>query len=283
VAIVAGLVGVLATAAIAAPCDHETAYSCAVVSGLSDHPTAKALILDTFVNSVVDPADPTYLALRYAKVTDAVVGASVDGVFDAIYIGGGGYTLPRFYQATRGARAVVLELDGSLPAIAVDELGLEEGPWLESRIGDARLGIRDLTPDSYAVVVGDAFSGRSVPWHLTTAEFIQDIEDRMTVDGVYVINVIDHPPTRFARSEVATMAQVFEHVAVIAPADYLSFGRGGNFVLVGSNSPIDAEAISDLLPTDEVILVDTDAIAWSSGGIVLTDSFAPTDQLLSRP
>ncbi len=279
----AGLVGVLATAAVAAPCDHETAYSCAIVSGRLDHPTAQALILDTFVNSVVDPQDPTYLALRYAKVTDAVVEATIDGAFGAVYIGGGGYTLPRYYQATRGSNAVVLELDGSLPDIAVDELGLEPGPWLESVVGDARLGIRDLPSGSYEVVVGDAFSGRSVPWHLTTAEFVEDVADRMTTDGVYVINVIDHPPSRFVTSELVTMAEVFDHVAVIAPSDYLAFSRGGNYVLVGSHSPIDADAIAALVPTGEVVLVDGDAIAWASGGMILTDEFAPTDQLLSRP
>lgn len=283
VGVAVGLVGILASAAVAAPCEHETAYSCAIVSGRSDHPTARALILDTFVNSVVDPEDPTYLALRYAKVVDSVVAASLADSFDAVYIGGGGYTLPRYYQATRGSNSVVLELDGELPRIAVDELGLDDGPWLETIVGDARLGIRNLENDSYQLVVGDAFSGRSVPWHLTTTEFIQDVEDRMTADGIYVINVIDHPPTRFARSELATMAAVFDHVAVIAPSDYLTLTRGGNFVLVGSNAPIDGVGISALLPNAEVILIDSEAIEWTSGGLVLTDAFAPTDQLLSRP
>jgi MFS family permease len=51
VGVVIAVVGVLGSAAIAAPCEHETAYSCAIVSGRSDHPTAKALVLDTFVNS----------------------------------------------------------------------------------------------------------------------------------------------------------------------------------------------------------------------------------------
>ncbi len=278
-----GLVCVLASAAVAAPCDHETAYSCAIVSGRADHPTAKALILDTFVNSVVDPDDPTYLALRYAQVADAVIAASVDGSFDAIYIGGGGYTLPRYYEATRGSNAVVLEIDGALPGIAVEELGLDDGPWLVTKVGDARLGIRNLAVDSYQVVVGDAFSGRSVPWHLTTREFIEDVADRLTADGVYVINVIDHPPTRFARSELATMAAVFDHVAVIAPAGYLSFEQGGNFVLVGSDAPIDGAAIARLVPSAEIVLIDAQARDWASGGIVLTDAFAPTDQLLSRP
>ncbi|MCB1245881.1 MAG: fused MFS/spermidine synthase, partial [Acidimicrobiia bacterium] len=134
------VVGIGASAAVAQPCDHETAYSCAIVSDELQRPTARALILDTFVNSVVDLDDPTYLALRYAQVTDAVVGASKDGAFAGLYIGGGGYTLPRYYQATRGATATVLERDGSLPGIAEDELGLEPGPWLTTVVGDARIG-----------------------------------------------------------------------------------------------------------------------------------------------
>ena len=276
-------VAIAGSAAVAAPCDHETAYSCAIISGRTDHPTAKALVLDTFVNSVVDPQDPTYLALRYAKVADAVIQSTTSDAFAGIYIGGGGYTLPRYYAATQGSTAVVLELDASLPEIAVEELGLIPGPWLETVVGDARLGIRRLPNASFSVVVGDAFSGRSVPWHLTTREFLSDIAETMTASGVYVINVIDHPPTRFARSQLLTMAEVFGHVAVIAPDDYLAFGRGGNFVLVGSFEALDVATIATRLPSDESVLVDAQARAWASGGTVLTDSFAPTDQLLSRP
>ena len=34
---------------------------------------------------------------------------------------------------------------------------------------------------------------------------------------MYAINVIDHPPLGFVRAEAATLAAVFEHVAVLAP------------------------------------------------------------------
>ena len=37
------------------------------------------------------------------------------GPRSAVYIGGGGYTLPRFYHATSGSLAVVLEIDDLLP------------------------------------------------------------------------------------------------------------------------------------------------------------------------
>ena len=284
VGIAAVLVAITGSAALAAPCDYETAYSCAIVADRSDRPTTKALILDTFVNSVVDVEDPTYLSSRYTKVMDAVVQAQLpDGPRSVVYIGGGGFTLPRYYEATAGSLATVLEIDDSLAQIAIDDLGLVAGPWLSIVDGDARLGLLSLAAGQYDVAVGDAFSGRSVPWHLTTEEFLVDIRDRLVPEGLYVVNVIDHPPTDFARAQLATMTQVFDHVAVVAPAAYLEFERGGNFVLVGSSVPIDADGIERLVPEGEMVLVDGAARDWADGAVILTDDFAPTDQLLSRP
>jgi spermidine synthase len=284
IGIAAVMVAITGSASVAAPCDYETAYSCAIVAQRTERPTTRALILDTFVNSVVDVEDPTYLSSRYARAADAVVQAQTSGgPRNAVYIGGGGYTLPRFYHATAGSLAVVLEIDDVLPEIAVNDLGLEDGPWLKTITGDARISLRGLAEDQFDLAVGDAFSGRSVPWHLTTVEFLGDIAARLEADGVYVINVIDHPPTEFARAQLATMAEVFEHVAVVAPPAYLEFERGGNFVLVGTNAEIRVDAIVPALTDGEVVLVDGEARAWAAEGRVLTDDYAPTDQLLSRP
>ena len=278
------LVAITGSAAVAAPCDYETAYSCAIVADRTERPTTRALILDTFVNSVVDVADPTYLSSRYARVTDAVIRSQLpDGPENVVYIGGGGFTLPRYYDATAGSSATVLEIDDSLPDIAVTDLGLVPGPWLTVITGDARLTLRGLGEAQFDVAVGDAFSGRSVPWHLTTEEFLVDIRDRLTPDGVYVINVIDHPPSEFARAQLATMAEVFDHVAVVAPQSYLDLERGGNYVLVGSTVPIDGDAILERVTDGEVVLIDGSAIGWTGDAVILTDEFAPTDQLLSRP
>ena len=284
-AVVVFAVSAIGSAALAAPCDHETAYSCAIVTGRDgEGPNVRALILDTFVNSVVDTEDPTYLSSRYTNVIESVVQVQAPpGPLDIVYIGGGGYTLPRYYEATRGASATVLELDGELPGIAETELGLERGPWLTTDVGDARLGIRHYPNESFDLAIADAFSGRSVPWHLTTVEFIEDVRDRLRQGGAYVMNVIDHPPLRFVRAEVASVAEVFEHVAVIAPPEYLDAVRGGNFVVVGSSVPIDGPAIEALVPRGEIVLVDESARTWFAGAMVLTDEFAPADQLLSRP
>ena len=72
-------------------------------------------------------------------------------------------------------------------------------------------------PAPYDLVVGDAFGHLVVPWHLATREMAADIARVLRPDGVYAQNVIDYPPDRFIRAELATVAAVFPHVALIAP------------------------------------------------------------------
>lgn len=271
------LVAVAVSAAVASPCQVETAYFCADVRVDPNRPTGRELILDTLRHSYVDIEDPTHLGSRYARVIAAVVDGLADGPIDVLFIGGGGFTLPRYFHAVHGGSSTVLELDEAIVDLAESELGLERGPWLEIATGDARLTLR-ATPAAYDAVVGDAFGGPSVPWHLTTVEFLEDVRDRLRPGGVYVMNVIDHPPLAFVRAEAATLAEVFDEVAVVATRVQAQTGSGGNFVLVAGSDlgRLDGMAFAD----GEVVVPGAD---FAGDGIVLTDDFAPADQLLGRP
>ena len=89
-----------------------------------------------------------------------------------------------YLEATRpGSYNHVLEIDDVLLDVARDELGFVTGPDMEVTIGDARLSVDDFADDSFDVVVGDAFGGQSVPWHLTTTEFIAKIDRVLRDDG----------------------------------------------------------------------------------------------------
>ena len=99
-----------------------------------------------------------------------------------------------------------------------------------------------------------------------------------------VMNVIDYPPLGFARAEAATLTSVFDHVVVVAPPDYLAGETGGNFIFIATNDPAAVEHIvSGLAGREgrEVVLEDVET--WSDGARLLTDDFAPVDQLISRP
>ncbi len=270
------------------PCDVETAYYCADVQADPERPTGRTLVLDDLRHAYVDLADPTHLEFSYTQILGDVADAvAPDGApVAAVHLGGGGFTIPRYLATTRpGSTNLVLELDPGVVDIAEEQLGLVVGDELRVVTGDARIALADVATDSADLVVGDAFGGRAVPWHLTTAEFVADIRRVLGDDGVYAQNIIDQQPLGFLRAEVATLRDVFEHVAVIGPAGRFDGSDGGNTIVVASDRPLPLARIAERNAgrgDDDVVVGDPAALDdFVDGADVLTDEHAPVDQLLT--
>ncbi len=273
---------------VPSPCEIESRYFCASVIADPDRPSGRLLRLDTLRHSYVDLDDPTHLEFTYAQALSDVLETfrTPGDPIDVLHIGGGGFSLPQYLAATRpGTYSKVFELDPSLVQLAQDELGLVLSEELEVETGDARINLQQESEDRYDLVIGDAFGGQAVPWHLTTREIIADIRRVLRPDGVYAINLIDYGDLGFARAEAATLRDVFRHVAVMAPPDRIAGREGGNFVMIASDAPIDGEAIlsrSAARGDDDIVVSDPAGLeAFIDGGQVLRDSFAPVDQLLT--
>jgi spermidine synthase len=278
-----GLSGLLGS-----PCQLESAYFCASVVSDPDRPSGRELRLDTLRHSYVDLADPTHLEFTYAQtLSDVLEAVAAPGVpLDVLHIGGGGFSLPQYLRATRpGSASRVLELDPALVELAQDELGLVLAEDIVAITGDARINLQREAVGTFDLVIGDAFGGQAVPWHLTTREVLLDIRRVLRPGGVYAINLIDYGDLGFARAEAATLLDVFDHVAVIAPPDRIAGAAGGNFVMVGSDEPLDLAAIQARAVArgdDDVVVGDAAGLeAFVAGARVLTDDFAPVDQLLT--
>jgi spermidine synthase len=269
------------------PCDVETAYHCARVVVDSDRPSGRILRLDTYRHSYVDLTDPTYLDFKYIRAI-----ASMADVFRpagapiaALHIGGGGATVPRYLAATRpGGRDLLLEIDAGVVELDRSELALQTGPSLSVRVGDARTTLSELPDNEWDLVVGDAFGGLAVPWHLTTKETLEQIRRLLRSDGVYAMNLIDHPPDRFGRAEAATLRSVFPYVILAAAPDTVAGTGGGNHVLVASESPLPVDAFATRVAerSDWVVADVAETAAYADGAQILTDDFAPVDQLISH-
>jgi spermidine synthase len=269
------------------PCEEETAYHCASVVADAERESGRVLMLDTARHSYVDLENPTHLEFEYvraiAAVTDVV--APPGQALSALHVGGGGLTLPRYLADVRpGTESLVLEVDPGVVAIDREQLDLETSDRLRVRVADGRVGLADERPGQRDIVVGDAFGGLSVPWQLTTREAVELIGDALTDDGVYAVNLIDHPPLEFVRAELATMRAVFPHVVLLARAPVLAGEDGGNVVAVASRRPLPAERIAARLIDHELAwqaAAGADLDAFVGGAPVLTDDFAPVDQLLT--
>jgi MFS family permease len=280
---------VLATALVAVPgrCDVDTAYYCASVRTDPADPDVRVLVLDDLDHSAVDLADPTHLRFAYTRrFADAIDTAFPPRApLDAVHVGGGGFTMPRWLAATRpGSASTVLEVDEAVVELGRRELGVGQIPRTEVRIGDGRSLLAALPAASADVVVGDAFGARSVPWHLATAEFVADAHRVLRQDGIYVLNVIDRDPWHLLGAELATIAHKFPHVALLARPEQLAPGGGGNAVIVASDLPIDVAGLAEraALRGEPASVLDGDAaLRFAGDAPVLTDDWAPVDQLIS--
>lgn len=280
---------ILWTVVVPGPCERESAYFCISVEADTLDDSRRVLRMDTLRHAYVDLDDPTHLEFAYTRL----LGDVVDGLAPAgepmagLHIGGGGFTLPRYIEATRpGSLNRVLELDPVVVDVAREELGLVTSDDLSVVLGDARLSLRDEPDAAYDVVIGDAFAGPAVPWHLTTREFVAEVQRVLRPGGIYAVNIIDYPPLRLARSQLATFAEVFPHVAVYGPRSRLDGTSGGNVILLASDALLPAEALlaanrahggSAVLATAPGEVADL-----TEGALLLTDDYAPADQLLTR-
>ncbi|MEV7585330.1 fused MFS/spermidine synthase [Streptomyces erythrochromogenes] len=283
--------GGLATTVAPGGCDTETRYHCARVVADPDRAGGRTLVLDGVRHSYVDVDDPTHLQFAYVRAIASVVDAAfpAGAPLAAHHLGGGGLTFPRYLAATRpGTRSLVSEIDGGVVRIDRDRLGLGPDGGIGVRVEDGRIGLRRLETGSRDLVVGDAFGGVSVPWHLTTAEAMADVRRVLKEDGLYVANLIDHGDLAFARAEVATLGRTFAHVAVVGrPSDIgldpTAPAEGGNLVVLASDRPVDLRATQAALDARQNgwrIAAGADLATWIGDARLLTDDHAPVDQLL---
>ena len=86
------------------------------------------------------------------------------------------------------------------------------------------------------MIVLDAFAGGRVPADLGTLEFITEVTRVLRNDGVFLANIADGPPLRYARRFVATVRSLLPEVVVTTDAAVARGRRFGNLELAAAAS-----------------------------------------------
>ncbi|MCS5730516.1 fused MFS/spermidine synthase [Herbiconiux moechotypicola] len=250
---------------------------------------ASVLIVDGTPQSHVDLDDPGYLAFEYVRR----IGHGIDLVAEegepitAVHLGGGAFTLPRYVEATRpGSRQQVVEIDGELVAFVREQLPLPRGASIRVRHGDAREVLAKLPPGLHGavdVVVVDVFSGARTPAHVTSVEFYELVAGLLSPRGLVAVNVADGAGLAFARSQAATLRQVFGEVAIVADPQMLKARRFGNVVAFAAPSgpssalPRLLDRLPRLVASDPVpakVVAGAELVQFVAGAPVATDATA---------
>ncbi|HVM90723.1 MAG TPA: fused MFS/spermidine synthase [Verrucomicrobiae bacterium] len=261
-------------------CQTETAYYCIRV--IETRNTAGApveiLRLDHLVHSYVNQVDPRDLGYGYEREYANLISnrAVTSTAFSALFIGGGGYVLPRYIEAEYPhATSVVAEIDPGVTAFNHASLGLSSTTTIMTRNEDARQYVLRGGDPPFDFVFGDAFNDFSVPTHLTTVEFQRLLKSRMKPDGIYALNIIDDARYgKFLAAMIRTLSAVWKHVEVDTQAPTIIAGRN-TVVLFASDDPIPTSTL-EFVSHEEVEAFLKDHVTP-----ILTDDFAPTDRYLA--
>ena len=276
-------------------CTFETNYYCIrVLPTTQDGRQVQQLILDHLIHSFNDLDDPTYLHYGYekvyAEVMDYVANQKPD--FSILQLGGGGYTTPRYVEALYSqARDEVIEIDPGVTRTAYGYMGVQPDARVRTLNMDARLGLQQLPSDQkYDIILGDAFNDLSVPYHLTTQEFDQQLQSRLTPSGFYLANIIDKMQGgRFIPSIVRTLKTVFPNVYVMSEYDSFNSSAQNTYVVAASMTPLDEQRLRAAkgqgfgAQSVSKIMAAPDMDSWLSKAdpVLLTDDYVPADNLLA--
>lgn len=251
------------------------------------------------VVSMIEPTDLEYAYIRHiARAIDAA--APADASLFTVHLGAGALTLARYVEATRpGSPQLVVEFEPALYAAVVTALPLAPGNQVRAIFGDARAvadaplprdagtlgresedtasllrtaGAADWMGAHFTVV--DLWDAAVIHRRVASQEFYTRVAARSTADGVVAVNLLDGHPFDYSRRQAATLATVFEHIAVVLDAEPEDDeGPLGNVLVFASNRPLDIAAHPELLGEPLPHIVHGEALTtWIDGARPMTDA-----------
>jgi spermidine synthase len=216
--------------------------------------------------------------------------ATVKGVPKTVLIWGLGPGVYARAMAEAGSRVTVIEIDPMSEKVAREYFGLPAS--VRVIIGDARTETSRLT-EKYDVIVLDAFSGDSPPFHLLTREAFADLKKRLAPDGLVVANIVggvSGEASRVASSIAATMENVFGKTQVFSP-NWLLAGKKRKYVstmfllsgdvpenLAESAAPFTMKTSEEVERTGYIKAVLASRLELPRDrAVILTDDYAPLE------
>ncbi len=262
---------------------------------VSDEGQIRYLRLDNYWQSARDRGDPLRAVFAYTDYLHLPVLFN-PGFRRVLFVGMGGGTAPsRFHHDYRDAAIEVVEIDPAVVETARTLFGLPDDARLKVHVMDGRLWLRRAT-QRYDLVILDAYVIDTIPFHLATREFFQEVAARLTPGGVVASNVIGAVRGRESR----LFRAIYKTFRSVFPSVYVFPVGGGepqslrNIILIGTAAPAltPPDIMARAVEARRDGRVRIEAFARDAGTLlnppvetgdvpVLTDDYAPTDALIA--
>lgn len=243
---------------------------------------SKILFLDEGTHSI-EPINSTNLLAHYTRINTEIIKEFLENNQHKkiLVIGGGSYSLPKHLKSKYpNAKIEVLEIDPEVQKTAEKLFGLDSDQ-IKTTIMDARLFFKN-GGGNYDVIINDAYSATiSVPWQLTTQEFIKDINNNLTENGLYIANLnssLKENKDNFLKSYYKTTESVFPATYALKTNILLDDNFVQNVILVSFRSPTENQ-IKKFLGNFDIFILTT--LQNLKNSVLLTDNFAPVERLMA--
>ena len=206
----------------------------------------------------LDPQKVNEPVFTYYKAFDNLFAAPAAFCRQApniLLLGGGAFSYPKhLLHAHNAATIEVVEIDPAVVDMARKYFYLSdleqafsqgENPRLKITINDGRSHLEQAQRGMYDAIINDTFTGKFAAPELVTVEAAMLAKRALSLDGVYLANVVSADGgsnIEFLRDQVATLSEVFEHVYVCL-ADDETFGGEDNYIVLASDAVLDVDAI----------------------------------------
>ncbi len=257
---------------------------------------ARYLYFDHTLQSAMNLEDPTTLRLVYSRYASLGLAFRPDAK-KVLIIGLGGGSIPKKYRKEFPSLEIdVAEIDPEVIQVAKKYFFFREGKKLRVHAQDGRLFLT-RTHERYDLILLDAYFKDTIPFHLTTQEFFQTTERKLTSKGIVVVNIIGAvtgPSGRITRSIVKTLRQTYPQIYIFPTLRAKSAGLDEiqNVIIIATKESkrLDIREITkraaslgrDLFPDpiNDIPASYYEARLPDHDVPVLTDDYAPTDSLL---
>lgn len=237
--------------------------------------------------SAVKPGHPEVLSFAYTRSAFAALAFLENDPADVLFVGLGAGSMQTFLRRLHPhARVDIVEIDPEVTRVAQRLFEFRPDPAMRVHEADGRAFLR-RNAKKYDLIFLDAYNDFTVPFHLTTREFLELVRDRLKPGGVVASNIWSARINRFFTAQVKTYQAVFGELYLLRAqisANYI-------FIATPGRGPISAEqAVGRAAAVmagrdfgfDLAELVRREYDRWSERQVdarLLTDDFAPVNLL----
>ncbi|GAB4482799.1 MAG: hypothetical protein OHK006_02000 [Thermodesulfovibrionales bacterium] len=228
---------------------------------------------------------PEQLVLPYTQIAFIGLAFLDREPGDALFLGLGVGSMPRYFNRYYPSAMVdVVEIDPDVPPLAKKYFFFHETPRMRLSVEDGRIFVKRARRQ-YDLIFLDAYQNDSIPFHLTTAEFLREVKAKLKPGGVVVANILARDINRFFDAMVVTYRKVFPQVYIFK----WKFADNYIFVATDTSRFLDKKTVAgraaalqsqkrfDINLTEISQWYDTAASYEKAGEKPLTDDFAPVN------